>query len=276
MRWGHPRGGVSIGDEIALSSRHEHPCPPVAIAGADRALRRDRRRAPRHHRPARAGGVSRRGPRALSRPHAAGAAPRLGRRSRGDPQARQRDRDRGRAAGRQHRPCRRPDPVRRRGGAGAHPPRPHPRGRRDLEHHDLRSGRRARQGAGGGRRRGPPVSALARRRGQLHHRRQSLDQCRRHRCGGVWRRPRPRDGRRGGARRRPGDAPPQQAQEGQHRLRPQEPVHRRRRHARHHHRRGAQALSGAEERRDRLRRGAHRRTPRSSSSRWRRSAPTAR
>ncbi len=88
--------------------------------------------------PLRAGAVPRRGPRPLSRPHAAGAAAGLGRGGRGDPQARQRDRDRGRAAGRQYRPRRRPDRVRRRGRAGADPARPHPRGRCGVEHHDLR------------------------------------------------------------------------------------------------------------------------------------------
>ena len=45
---------------------------------------------------------------------------------------------------------------------------------------------------------------------------------------------------------------PQQAEEGQHRLRSARPVHRRRRHARRHHRGGAAAGAAAEVGRDRL------------------------
>ena len=61
--------------------------------------------------------------------HAGGAAAGLGRRSGGDPQARQRDQDRDRAAGRQYRAGRRANPASRRGRALAHPARQDPRGR---------------------------------------------------------------------------------------------------------------------------------------------------
>ena len=113
---------------------------------------------------------------------------------------------------------------------------------------------KAQQAAADGR---PPVSAVARRRGQLHHRRQSLHQCRRHRRARLWRRARSRARPRSGAARRP------RAATRLNKLKKdntgydlQEPVHRRRRHARHHHRRGAQAVSGAQDRGDRLRRRA--------------------
>ena len=48
-----------------------------------------------------------------------------------------------RAAGRQYRPGRRADPAARRDRALAQSPRPHPRGRCDLEHDDLRGRRHA-------------------------------------------------------------------------------------------------------------------------------------
>ena len=88
-----------------------------------------------------------------------------------------------RAAGRQYRAGRRTDAGRER--RGDHPlvqrlrrrPRDRPRRRRD----DRRSGRHARRGAGRGARRRPAVSAVARFGGELHHRRQSLDQRRRRR-----------------------------------------------------------------------------------------------
>ena len=60
--------------------------------------------------------------------------------------------DRDRAAGRQHRPGRRPDPAQRRDRAVAQPARPHPRGRSDLQHHHLR-GRRHLAARARGRRR---------------------------------------------------------------------------------------------------------------------------
>ena len=51
--------------------------------------------------------------------------------------------DADRAAGRQYRPGRRPDPAAQRDRAVAQPARPHPRGRSDLEHHHLRGRRHA-------------------------------------------------------------------------------------------------------------------------------------
>ena len=147
-------------------------------------------------------------------------------------------------------------PAPRRDRALAQPPRPHPRGRSDLQHHHLR-GRRHLAARARGRRRGrPALSATAAVGRHLHHRRQSFDQCRRH--GGAC--PRHRAlacaRHRGGAGRRARAQQSQQAQEGQYRLRPQEPVHRRRRHARHHHRGGAAAGAAAALGRDRVRRGA--------------------
>ena len=155
-------------------------------------------------------------------------------------------------------------------------PRPHPRGRSDLEHHDLR-GRRRRSAAAQKRR--PSVDRLfplplgvGR---QLHHRRQSLDQCGRHRAlaYGVARdlvlglEVVLADGRV--------LEHSQQAQEGQHRLRPAQPVHRRRRHARHHHRRGAEAVPAPARGRDRVRRRALAAGGARSARPRRRSAPAA-
>ena len=97
--------------------------------------------------------LSGRDARPLSRPHAGGAAPGLGRGSRRHPQARQRDEDRDRAAGRQHRPGRRANPASRRDGSVADAARQDPRGRSRLQHHDG-GGRRhaAARARGGGRR----------------------------------------------------------------------------------------------------------------------------
>ena len=110
------------------------------------------------------------------------------------------------------------------------------------------------------RRRPPPrpagCSRFARRRRQLHHRRQSLDQCRRHRRARLRGRARARARARSGAGGRPRAQQSAQAQEGQYRLRPAAPVHRRRRHARHHHRGGAAAVPAPALGRDRLRRPA--------------------
>ena len=64
------------------------------VARSAGPLHRHRRREVRHHRSGRAGALSGRDARPVSRPHAGGAAAGLGRRSRGDPQARQRDHDR--------------------------------------------------------------------------------------------------------------------------------------------------------------------------------------
>ena len=62
-------------------------------------------------------------------------------------------------------------------------------------------------------------------------------------CATASARPRAR-ARSGAARRRDLERPARAAQ-GQHRLRPEAPVHRRRRHARHHHRGGVQAFPAA-------------------------------
>ena len=180
------------------------------------------------------------------------AAARHGRRSSGDPQARQRDRNAAGAAGRQYRAGRRPDSARRRGDPFAHPARQDPRGRSGLQHHDLRGRRGAGQGAGSRGQRRPAVPAVARRRGKLHHRRQPLHQCRRHRRAGL--RHHARSGARAGsgAGRRAHPAAAAKAEKGQHRLRPAAHLHRRRRHAWHHHRGGAQAVSAAARGGDRL------------------------
>ena len=165
-----------------------------------------------------------------------GAAAGLGCGSLGGAEARQRDQDRDRAAGRQHRTGRRADPASRRDRSLAQPHGQDPRGGRDVQYHH-RGGRRvARPRARGGGRRRPALSAAAALRGHLHGRRQPVDQCGRHHRGVVGRRapagarPRSRAGRRARAEQS------QQAEEGQHRLRSEKPVHRRRRHARHHHR----------------------------------------
>ena len=117
----------------------------TVAAGAPGALRKDRRRAQRIDRPERHRAISDRGPRPLSRPLAAGAAAGLDRRSRSDRKTRQRDEDRDRAAGRQHRPCRRPDGCEWRGRrlACAASTRS-ARSTRTIQHHDLRGRRRAR------------------------------------------------------------------------------------------------------------------------------------
>ena len=77
----------------------------------------------------------------------------------------------------------------------------------------------------------------------MHHRRQHLDQRRRLERHRLWQHARPRHRRRGGARRWPHRQRLEQAAQGQHRLRREEPLHRRRRDARHRHRRFAPALS---------------------------------
>ena len=111
--------------------------------------------------------------------------------------------------------------------------------------HDRRGGRHALARARSRSCRGPALSAASPLGGDLHHRRQSFHQCRGHRgarvrhCALACARP------RSGARRRPRARQPQQAQEGQYRLRPQQPFHRRGRHARRDHRRGAPSHSAA-------------------------------
>ena len=66
----------------------------------------------------------------------------------------------------------------------------------------------------------PALSAAAAVGGKLHHRRQPLDQRRRHRGARLRHRALARARPRSGAGRRPRPEQPQQAQEGQHRLRP--------------------------------------------------------
>ena len=153
----------------------------------------------------------------------------------------------GRAAGRQHRPGRRlgADRDAARDRALARPHEPHPRARR-AERHDDGGGRlRARRGAGRGGGRRAPVSALARRRGQLPDRRQPLDQRRRRQRAALRQRARAGARPRGGAARRPRLERAARPAQGQHRLRPEAAVPRRRGHARRDHRRGAAALSQA-------------------------------
>ena len=216
-----------------------------ARARTARALRCHRRREICDHRPA--GAESRISSRCatFTRPHAAGAAAGLGRGSCGHRQARQRNADGNRAAGRQYRPGRRPNPAPRRDRAVADAARQDARGRSGLQHHDGGSRRHAAARARSRGERRPALSAVAAVGGHLHHRRQSLDQCRRRRgdrarhCALACARPRGRAGRRPRAQQ------PQQAEEGQYRLRPEEPVHRRGRHARHHHRRGIAAGAAA-------------------------------
>ena len=120
-----------------------------------------------------------------------------------------------------------------------------PRGRSGLQHHHLRGRRHAAARARGRGQRRPALSAASAVGGKLHHRRQPLDQRRRHRGARPRHRALACARPRGGAGRRPHHEQPQQAEEGQHRLRPARPVHRRGRHARHHHRGGAAAGAAA-------------------------------
>ena len=150
----------------------------------------------------------------------------------------------------------RADRPARRDRALAQPPRSHSRGRSRFQHHDLRGRRDAAARARGGGAGGPALSATAALGGDLHHRRQSLDQCRRHRRARPWHRALACARHRSRACGRTRAAQPQQAQEGQHRLRSQEPVHRRRRNARRDHRRGAATGAAAARGRDGLRRRA--------------------
>ena len=210
------------------------------------------RRQERHHRQGQADALSGRVPRAVDRTYAGGAAAGLDQGGLGAAQDRQRDLDRDHPAGRQHRPGRRTNPAQRRDRAVAQPHGQDPRGRSGLQHHHLRGRRHlAARPRGRGQRR-PALSAAAAVGGKLHHRRQSLDQRRRHRGARLRHRALARARPRSGAGGRPRAQQSQQAQEGQHRLRPQEPVHRRRRHARRHHRGGAAAGAAAEIGRDRM------------------------
>ena len=211
----------------------------------------------RDHRPAGAGALSGRDARPLSRPHAGGAAAGLGRGSRRHPQARQRDA--------RPRSCRRAaipgwsagrSRITAKCVLSLDAARQDPRGRSRLQHHDGGSRRHAAARARGGGRGRPALSAAPAVGRHLHHRRQSLDQCRRHRGARARHRALACARPRSRAGRRPRAARPQQAEEGQYRLRPEEPVHRRRRHARHHHRGGAAAGAAAALGRDGLRRRA--------------------
>ena len=130
----------------------------------------------------------------------------------------------------------------------ADPPRPDPRGRSRERHHD-RGSRLHPQGCSGCRRCGGlPVSALAGVRGFVPDRREPGDECGRNRGSALWQRPRPRAGARSRARRRAHLERAERLAEGQHGLRPQEPVHRFGGNARHHYGGRAQTLPEAQAR----------------------------
>ena len=133
----------------------------------------------------------------------------------------------------------------------AHEPRARHRPR---EQHDHRRGRLRPRGAAarGGRER-PLLPAVAGRGGQLRGGRQHLHQRRRHAGAALRQHARAGAGAGSGAARRPRVGRPARAAQGQHRLRPEAPLHRRRRHARHRHRGRAQALPEAARHRDRAR-----------------------
>ena len=132
------------------------------------------------------------------------------------------------------------------------PPQSRPRHRYRQQHHHRRGRLHAGGGAGSGGRRRAPVSAVAGGRRHGHHRRQSVHQCR-WRAGAALRQrartlPRPRSR----AARRPRLERSARPAQGQHRLRPEAPVHRRRGHARADHRGRSQALFPAAAGGDRL------------------------
>ena len=181
-------------------------------------------------------------------PHVAGAASRQRRRGQPHHASRHRDRHAGRTAKRQYRAGRRPDAGRQRprDRAVAVQAQPHPRNRRAVQHRHRRSGRHPPDAARGGGRGRPAVSAVAGGARLLPARRQSLVQCRRHRRAGLRQCARTVPRRRGRAAHRRGVRRPAQAQEGQHRLRPEEPVRRRGGDARRHHRRRDEAVPKAE------------------------------
>ncbi len=224
----------------------------AASARADREISRRCRRQICGDRCRRYRALRHRGTRPVSRPLATGVAAGLDGGSVRDLQARQRAQDRAGAAGRQYRPGRRTDPASWRGRRLAAAAGQDPRDRPRFQHHDLRGRRGAADRAAARGRSRPPVPAVARRGRKLHHRRQSLHQCRRHRGTGLWRGA--RDGARAGsgAGRRPDPERAVEAEEGQHRLRSAQPLHRRRGHARHHHRGDAETVSEAARGGDRL------------------------
>ena len=145
----------------------------------------------------------------------------------------------------------------------------HPRDRSAGRRDDLRGRRDACRGASRGARRRPAFSAVARGRGNLHHRRQCLDQRRRRDGDRLRQYARPRHRGRSGPGRWTGGPWPEQAAQGQHRLRREEPLHRRRGHARHRHRRVAEALPQPPRPRNRLRRARKPRTRARTASRSR-------
>ncbi len=226
----------------------------AAAARTARQIPQDRRRQICRDRCGRYRALRHRGARSVPRSLATGAAAGLHGRGRRDLQACERAQDRAGAAGRQYRPRRRPDAAQWRGRGVAAAPGQDPRCRHRLQHDDLRS-RRDPAGCPTARRRGrPAVPAVARRGRKLHDRRQPLHQCRRHHRARLWRGARDGTRARGRARRRTGAEPAVEAEKGQHRLRPAQPLHRRRRHARHHHRGDGEAVSEAARDRDRVRR----------------------
>ena len=157
----------------------------------------------------------------------------------------QRGANRHRAAGRQHRACRRTDAgLERRGDHPLDPaPARDPGGRPRRRRHDLRSGRHPCRGPGRRARRRPALSPVAGVGGKLHHRRQCLDQRRRRDRNRLRQYPRPRHRGRGGACRWSDRQWLKQAAQGQYRLRCEGPLHRRRGHARRGHCRFAEAFS---------------------------------
>ena len=155
----------------------------------------------------------------------------------------QRNPDRHCAARRQHRPCRRANPVQQRNHPQPVALEPHPR-RGCLRHeHDRRSRRHARRRSGRGGENGSPLSTQHRLGRFRHHRRQCLHQCRRRTCPALWQYPRSGSRRRSSSRRRPCAGHAAHPAQGQHGLRPQAPFHWRGRNPRHRHRGGTEALS---------------------------------
>ena len=98
------------------------------------------------------------------------------------------------------------------------------------------------RGAAGRARPRGSVSAVLAAEGQLHDRRQPVDQRGRHARAALRQHARPRARHRSGAARRPRLGRPARLAQGQHRLRPEAALHRRRGHARHHHRGRAEAV----------------------------------
>ena len=174
-----------------------------------------------------------------------GGAPRRGRR-------------RHRPAGGQHEPLRRLR-ARRVGHPGdrqrlAHEPRARHRPRQQHDHGRGRLHPRRPAARGDGER--PVLPPVARRGGQLRGGRQHLHQRRRNAGAALRQHARAGAGPRGGAARRARVGRPARAAQGQHRLRPEAPLHRRRGHAGHRDRGRAQALSEAARRRHGARGGA--------------------